>query len=86
MPQVDLFDGVKTLNVVSVSGGKDSTATALLAIERNTENLMFLFGKDTAVKFWLGQNYRNCTVLKSHMTIIQMLLQLESICLATLRP
>lgn len=43
MPQVDLFDGVKTLNVVSVSGGKDSTATALLAIERNTENLMFLF-------------------------------------------
>lgn len=43
MPQFDLFDGVKTLNVVSVSGGKDSTATALLAIERNTENLMFLF-------------------------------------------
>lgn len=43
MAQLDLFDGVRTLNVVSVSGGKDSTATALLAIERNTENLMFLF-------------------------------------------
>lgn len=28
MAQLDLFDGVRTLNVVSVSGGKDSTATA----------------------------------------------------------
>lgn len=30
-------------NVVSVSGGKDSTATALLAIERGAENLTFVF-------------------------------------------
>ena len=43
MAQLDLFDGVRTLNVVSVSGGKDSTATALLAIEQNTDNIMFIF-------------------------------------------
>lgn len=30
-------------NVVSISGGKDSTALALLAIERKTENLHFVF-------------------------------------------
>lgn len=30
-------------NVVSISGGKDSTAMALLAIERETENLHFVF-------------------------------------------
>ena len=29
-------------NVVSISGGKDSTAMALLAIERETENLHFV--------------------------------------------
>ena len=39
MAQLDLFDGVRTLNVVSISGGKDSTATALLAIEQKTDNL-----------------------------------------------
>ena len=43
MAQLDLFDGVRTLNIVSISGGKDSTATALLAIEQKTENLMFIF-------------------------------------------
>lgn len=43
MAQLDLFDGVRTLNVVSVSGGKDSTATALLAIEQKTGNLEFVF-------------------------------------------
>lgn len=43
MPQLDLFDGVRTLNIVSVSGGKDSTATALLAIEHKTDNLIFVF-------------------------------------------
>ena len=43
MAQLDLFDGVRTLNVVSISGGKDSTATALLAIEQKTDNLMFVF-------------------------------------------
>ena len=30
-------------NVISVSGGKDSTALALLAIERNTSDLTFVF-------------------------------------------
>ena len=43
MAQLDLFDGVRTLNVVSVSGGKGSTATALLSIEQKTENLEFIF-------------------------------------------
>ena len=33
----------KVHNVVSISGGKDSTAMALLAIERQTENLHFVF-------------------------------------------
>lgn len=31
------------VNVISLSGGKDSTALALLAIERNVENLRFVF-------------------------------------------
>lgn len=31
------------VNVISISGGKDSTALALLAIERNVENLRFVF-------------------------------------------
>lgn len=30
-------------NIISMSGGKDSTALALLAIERETENLRFVF-------------------------------------------
>lgn len=30
-------------NVISISGGKDSTAMALLAIERKTENIRFVF-------------------------------------------
>ncbi len=30
-------------NIVSMSGGKDSTAMALLAIERDTEDLEFVF-------------------------------------------
>ena len=32
-----------TVNLISLSGGKDSTALALLSIERNTENLRFVF-------------------------------------------
>lgn len=31
------------INVISMSGGKDSTAMALLAIERETENMRFVF-------------------------------------------
>lgn len=34
---------MKTHNVISVSGGKDSTATLLLAIERGAENLQAVF-------------------------------------------
>lgn len=30
-------------NIITMSGGKDSTALALLALERNTENLRFVF-------------------------------------------
>lgn len=45
---------MKTWNVVSVSGGKDSTATLLLAIERQTENLLAVFA-DTGHEH--GQTY-----------------------------
>lgn len=31
------------INLISISGGKDSTATALLAIEREVENMRFVF-------------------------------------------
>ena len=34
----------RIMNLVNVSGGKDSTALALLAIERETPNLRFVFG------------------------------------------
>lgn len=34
---------MKTANIVNVSGGKDSTATLLLAIERDVENLSAVF-------------------------------------------
>lgn len=34
---------MKEVNLVSISGGKDSTALALYAIEKNTENLEFVF-------------------------------------------
>lgn len=34
---------MSTINLVSVSGGKDSTALALYAIEQNVENLEFVF-------------------------------------------
>ncbi|WP_067986200.1 phosphoadenosine phosphosulfate reductase domain-containing protein [Neptuniibacter pectenicola] len=34
---------MKTHNIVSVSGGKDSTATLLLALERETENVRAVF-------------------------------------------
>lgn len=32
-----------TINIISISGGKDSTATALLAIDRGVENIRFVF-------------------------------------------
>lgn len=34
---------MKTHNIVSVSGGKDSTATLLMALERDTDNLQAVF-------------------------------------------
>jgi len=34
---------MRTVNVVNVSGGKDSTAVVLLALERQTEGLRFVF-------------------------------------------
>lgn len=36
-------DAMSVANVVNISGGKDSTATALLAIERETPNITFCF-------------------------------------------
>lgn len=36
-------DNESACNVISISGGKDSTATALVAIERGVENLRFVF-------------------------------------------
>ncbi len=52
----DLFDGIKKLNVVSVSGGKDSTATALLAIKQKVENLIFVFA-DTGNEAQITYDY-----------------------------
>ena len=43
-------------NIVSISGGKDSTAMALLAIERETENLRFVFA-DTGHEHRLTYDY-----------------------------
>lgn len=45
-------------NVVSISGGKDSTAMALLAVERNTENLHFVFC-DTGNEHQITYEYIN---------------------------
>lgn len=44
------------INVVSLSGGKDSTATALLAIEREAPNLQFVFA-DTGNEHQLTYDY-----------------------------
>lgn len=45
-----------TINVVSLSGGKDSTATALVAVEREAENLSFVFA-DTGNEHPLTYEY-----------------------------
>ena len=37
------YEGDMEHNIISVSGGKDSTALLLLAIERNTENMQAVF-------------------------------------------
>jgi len=44
------------INIVSVSGGKDSTALALLAIERGAENVRFVFA-DTGHEHRLTYEY-----------------------------
>lgn len=46
----------KTINLVSVSGGKDSTATLLLAIERGVENLQAVFA-DTGNEHQITYDY-----------------------------
>ncbi|HET8550922.1 MAG TPA: phosphoadenosine phosphosulfate reductase family protein [Gammaproteobacteria bacterium] len=46
------------VNIVSLSGGKDSTATALLAIHHGTENLRFVFA-DTGNEHPLTYAYVN---------------------------
>jgi 3'-phosphoadenosine 5'-phosphosulfate sulfotransferase (PAPS reductase)/FAD synthetase len=45
-------------NIISVSGGKDSTALALLAIERGTQNMQFVFA-DTGHENALTYEYLN---------------------------
>lgn len=57
---------MKTVNVVSVSGGKDSTATLLLAIERNAENLRAVFA-DTGNEH--QQTYDYLTYLERELGI-----------------
>ena len=47
---------MKTCNMVSVSGGKDSTATLLLALERQTENIHCVFA-DTGNEHELTYQY-----------------------------
>ncbi len=47
---------MSTANIISISGGKDSTALALLAIERNTENMEFVFA-DTGHEHLLTLKY-----------------------------
>ena len=47
---------VRVKNTISLSGGKDSTATALVAIERDTENLSFVFA-DTGNEHALTYEY-----------------------------
>lgn len=47
---------MKEVNVVSISGGKDSIAMALLALERNTQNLKFVFA-DTGHEHALTYEY-----------------------------
>lgn len=44
------------VNVISISGGKDSLATALVAIERGTENLRFVFA-DTGNEHQITYDY-----------------------------
>ena len=44
------------LNIVSISGGKDSAATLLLAIERNTPNLLAVFA-DTGNEHQITYDY-----------------------------
>jgi len=50
------MSGIKTMNIVSVSGGKDSTALLLLAIERKTENLEAVFA-DTGNEHSITYDY-----------------------------
>ena len=46
----------RTANIVSVSGGKDSTATALLAVEQGIQNLSFVFA-DTGNEHQVTYDY-----------------------------
>lgn len=57
----------KTYNVVSTSAGKDSTATALLAIERQAENILLVFA-DTGNE--LPQVYDYLDYLENKLGIV----------------
>ena len=54
------------INIISMSGGKDSTALALLALERKTENLRFVFA-DTGHE--QAQTYNYLDYLESALDI-----------------
>lgn len=47
---------MKIHNIISLSGGKDSTATAILAIAKETENLSFVFA-DTGLEHQITYDY-----------------------------
>ena len=62
----------ETANVVSLSGGKDSTAMALLAIEREAENIIFVFA-DTGHEHPMTYEYIEYlrTVLPSEIHVVR---------------
>lgn len=59
-----------THNIVSISGGKDSTATLLLAIALETENLQAVFA-DTGNEHEQTNEYLDYLELETHTRSIE---------------
>lgn len=62
---------MKTVNIVSISGGKDSTATLLKAIEEGAENLMAVFS-DTGHEHPLTYQYIDYLQAKTGIEIVRL--------------